>query len=203
MSQPFNQQATCPAAGDLNTELGEFWLENPWQPSEHNLSAYERNRVLLNSASGTYIDVSHLSGGADLDSDSRAVVAGDFDEDGRLDLLVRSSGGGPVQFFRNSTPPTNWVRLTLRGVDSNSQGIGARVRYDVNGNSYHRLVQAPNGFLGQSSARLHLGLGDAETVEQIVIDWPSGVQQVIRDLAKNKHWVIFENKPQAVEFQRP
>ena len=55
--------------GDQREELGEFFLANPWQQDNHNLSAYERNRVLLNAGQADFIDVSHLTT-ADLESDS-------------------------------------------------------------------------------------------------------------------------------------
>lgn len=203
MSQPFNQQATCPAPGELDTELGEFWMENPWQPTEHNLSAFERNRILLNSQDGKYIDLSYATGGADSDSDSRAVVAADFDEDGRLDLLVRNSGGGPVRLYRNLAPAGNWIKLTLNGVRSNSKGLGAQVTATINGKEINRLLQAPNGFLGQSPAEIHLGLEDADIIEELIVQWPSGTTQRFANVAANKHWVVNEDEQTLKEFRHP
>ena len=74
MSQPENRGARVPLPGRLDSRLGEFWVENPWDIIQkgHNLSCYERKRVFLNVAglldtfeSGTYLlndkDVSRLS----------------------------------------------------------------------------------------------------------------------------------------------
>jgi hypothetical protein len=193
VTQPFDQKAQCKAAGELDESIGEFWLENPWQPSDKNLSAYERNRVLINSHSGTFIDASHASGGADMDSDSRSVAAGDFNEDGMPDLLIRNSGGIPLRMFLNRFPAQNWIQLSLRGSQSNSRGLGARVMARVAGQTLYREVQAANCFLGQSSSQLHLGLGDATEIEELQIRWPSGVRQTFRNVRSKAHYVANEN----------
>lgn len=194
MAQPFDQKASCPAAGDLDSSLGEFWLENPWQPTEHNLSAFERNRILLNTGRGGFADVSQASGGADLDSDSRAVVAADFTSDGMPDLLVRSSGGGPLRLFINQFPKANWVRISLRGTQSNKRGLGARITAEVDGRKICRELQAANGFLGQSPPEILLGLADASHVDRLTVLWPSGTQQELSLLPANQHYLITESE---------
>lgn len=192
MTQPFDQNARCEAAGELDESIGEFWLENPWQPSEKNLSAYERNRVLINGRNEFFVDVSHASDGADMDSDSRSVVAGDFNEDGMPDLLIRNSGGEPLRLFLNRFPKTNWIQLSLSGDKSNSRGIGARITATIAGTTVQREMQSQNCFLGQSPAVLHIGLGDAEKIDQLTILWPSGESQTFRDIAANTHYVARE-----------
>lgn len=193
MTQPFDQKAQCKAAGELDESIGEFWLENPWQPSDKNLSAYERNRILINSHSGFFIDASHACGGADMDSDSRSVVAGDFNEDGMPDLLIRNSGGVPLRLFLNRFPVKNWIQLSLQGSQSNSKGLGARVIVRVSGQTLYREVQSANCFLGQSPSQLQLGLGDAVEIDELLIRWPSGVQQTFRNVRSNAHYVAKED----------
>lgn len=192
MTQPFDQKARCEAAGELDESIGEFWLENPWQPSEKNLSAYERNRILINGRKEFFIDVSHATGGADMDSDSRAVVAGDFNEDGMPDLLIRNSGGEPLRLFLNRFPKTNWIQLSLRGAKSNSRGIGARITAVIAGSKVQREMQSQNCFLGQSPAELHIGLGEAAKIDQLTILWPSGESQAFSDVPANTHYVAKE-----------
>jgi hypothetical protein len=193
VTQPFDQKAQCEAAGKLDESIGEFWLENPWQPSDKNLSAYERNRVLINGKNGSFIDASHACGGADMDSDSRSVVAGDFNEDGMPDLLIRNSGGIPLRMFLNRFPSQNWIQISLRGSQSNSKGLGARVIARVSGQTLYREVQAANCFLGQSPSQLQLGLGEATEIEELQIGWPSGVQQIFRNVRSNAHYVVDED----------
>lgn len=194
MTQPLNQKANCVAAGDLDSELGEFWLENPWETTEHNMSAYERNRILLNMRDGKFADVSIASGGADLDSDSRAVVAGDFNEDGMPDLLIRNSGGGPLRLFINKFPPAKAVRIDLRGTQSNARGIGARLTAWVDGQPIFRELQSSNCFLGQSPAQVTFGLQSAETLDRLEVHWPSGLHQEFGSLQAGNHYLLTEGQ---------
>ncbi len=194
MTQPLDQKATCPAAGDLDQELGEFWLENPWQATEHNMSAYERNRVFLNTRDEKFADLSHASGGADLDSDSRSVVGADFNEDGMADLLIRSSGGGPLRLFINKFPAANSVKISLRGTASNAPGIGAKLTAVVAGRKIYREMQAANSFLGQSPAEVVFGLQSSDQIDHLEIQWPSGETQQFDALSANAHYLITEGK---------
>src|SRR5207253_8897709 len=120
--------------GEVDKSLGEFWVENPWDivKKGHNLSAFERNRTWMNVDGKGFLDVSFLSG-ADSDGDGRSVVAGDFRNIGRLDLMVRQVGGGPLLLYENHFPQKHYLKVTLRGTHSNRLGIGARLTAMVNG----------------------------------------------------------------------
>ncbi len=154
--------------GELDEELGEFWMENPWEPSDHNLSAFERNRVLLNDRAGGFVDISHLSH-TDLDSDSRGIVIADLNGDARPEIIVRSSGGGPVRIFENRFPTSDWLTLTLRGKlrddsspsgpRSTAQALGARVRIERSTGDIFRQLYPVQSFLGQHPARVDVAYG--------------------------------------------
>ena len=127
MSQPFDRGAVCPAPAELDEKLDEFWSGSAWRiSSSHNLSGYERNRTYLNTGTGDFVDISHVTG-ADSDGDARSSVAVDLNHDGRLELVVRQVGGGPLKVFSNNFPQKHWIQVNLRGVESNRQGIGAYI----------------------------------------------------------------------------
>jgi hypothetical protein len=194
VSQPFNQRATFSPLGSPDTAAGEFWLGNPWEEHPHNLSAFETNAVLLNTGNGRLIDVSHLTD-ANIDSDSRAVVVGDVTGDGMPDLLVRGSGGGPLRVFENRWPKTNSVTIRLRGVRSNSLGIGAKLTLQTNRGQIHRELYPHNSFLSQLPAEVHFGLKDVDRIVRLTVLWPSGTTQVVTDLGMNHKWEITEDQP--------
>ena len=116
MTRPLDRNARLPEIGEVDREAGEFWVENPFlmPGSGMNLSAFERNRLFLNVDGSSYIEAS-FAAQADIESDSRSVVAADFDRDGAEDLLVGSVGGGPLRLFLNRFDRAARVRLELVG----------------------------------------------------------------------------------------
>lgn len=194
MSQPHNRLSQLEAIGEIDEEAGEFWTKNPFQmPNEReNLSSFERNRTFLSLDGSSFIDVSFASG-ADIDSDSRSVVAADFNRDGATDLLVGSVGGGSLRLFLNRFPKANFSRIRLEGSGSNRAGIGARLTATVEGKKLIRDLFPQNGFMGQGPAEIILGLGDAKAIDRLEVRWPSGKTQIYKNLAANRYFLLKEN----------
>ncbi len=195
MAQPFDRSTVLPALGPLHKELGQFWLPNPslFPQGRHNLSAYERNRTFLNSSSGRFRDASYLCG-SDSDGDGRSAVAGDFNEDGRMDLLVRQVGGGPLLYFENRFARRHWLAVSLRGTRSNSNGIGARLELDFGDQRAVRDMYPANSFKSRSPNVVHFGLGQQSHARRLTIRWPSGLVQEFNDLAADQHVFLTEGK---------
>jgi hypothetical protein len=206
VSQPCNRQCTVPAPGRLDAELKEFWTDNPWNiiAQGHNLSCYERKRAYLNVKGQAFLEISHLTG-ADNDSDGRSVVAADFGNTGRLDLIVRQVGGGPLLLYENRFPQKHYLEVSLRGRQSNRQGVGARLTAVVRGQPLVRELYPHNTYRSQAPNVVHFGLGDAEAVERLTVRWPSGRVQEWCDLRGDRHILVDEEKegPGAVETVVP
>src|SRR5205807_9765717 len=138
------------------------------------LSCYERKRAYLNvpgpGRNRDFLEVSYLTG-ADNDGDGRSVVAGDFRNDGRLDLVVRQVGGGPVLLYENHFPRRHYLKVSLRGTKSNRQGIGARLIALVDGRQVVREQYPLNSYRSQMPNIVHPGLGDASKVDRLIIPW--------------------------------
>ena len=54
---------------------------------------------------------------------SRCAVTGDFDGDGRLEIVVNNFNDQPY-YFKNEFPPNNWIAFQLTGTRSNRDAIG-------------------------------------------------------------------------------
>jgi hypothetical protein len=193
VSQPWHRGACCPLPGKLDPSLNEFWSENPWDivTQGHNLSAYERKRAFLNVRGKDFLDISALTG-ADGDGDGRCAVAGDFRNNGQLDLVLRQVGGGPLILYENQSPRRHYLEVSLRGHKSNRLGIGARLTAVAGGQALVRELYPLNSFRSQMPCRVHFGLGEAARVERLTIRWPSGREQQLTDLAVDRHIVVDE-----------
>ena len=183
MSQPLDRSYKFKPLGKIDSAAGEFWTNTFEMPQQRdNLSAYETNCLFLNVDGKRFLDASFASQ-ANIDSDSRSVMVGDFNGDRVPDLLVGSVGGGPLRLFLNQFPAGNHrVEVRLKGVESNSSAIGARAIAEAEGKTIVRDLFAPNGFMGQGPARLDIGVGTADRIDKLTIRWPTGKQQVFKDL---------------------
>jgi hypothetical protein len=180
----------------VDREAGEFWVANPFHMPQNgqNLSAYERKRMYLNHRGGQFMDISFFSR-ADIDSDSRSVVAADFNRDGRVDLLVGSVGGGPLRLFLNEIPTaSNFVRLELTGKSSNRQAIGSRIVVETGQGTITRDLFPANGCMGQAPPEALIGVGPVSQIPLIKIRWPTGAWQEFRDVPVNTTVTIEEGK---------
>lgn len=198
MTQPLDRRSSLPPLGEIDREAGEFWVENPFLMTKMgmNLSAFERNRLYLNLGGESFLDASFASR-ADIDSDSRSVVAADFDRDGAPDLLVGSDGGGPLRLFLNRFPRTmRRIRIELVGVESNRPAIGSRIVAHCGGRKIVRDLFPANGCMGQGPVELLVGLGDVEKLQRLTVRWPTGRVQEFTDLPVDSQITITEGQSQ-------
>jgi hypothetical protein len=125
---------------------------------------------------------------------SRGLTVADFDNDGRLDLLLTNLDDSPT-VLRNVAPGAgNWLRLRTVGVKSNRDGYGARVEVTAGSLTHSDEVRASSSYLSSSDAGLHFGLGKATRADRIVVRWPSGATDTISDVTANQEIVIEEGK---------
>lgn len=193
MSQPNSRSCTAPIPGELNDDLGEFWIDDPWQINRsHNLSSFEKNQFFMNVEGKDFLNLSYISG-ADSDGDARCAVAVDFSNSGTLDLVVRQVGGGGLIIYKNNIPAGHWLNIHLHGNPSNSLGIGAKVSVHLaNGRTLHQSMFPVNSFRSQAPPVLHFGLGDSEHIKAIKIHWPSGKISEFEDIETNQSLLIKE-----------
>ncbi len=113
---------------------------------------------------------------------ARSSVVLDYDNDGRMDLLVGLMGDRPVLLHNRDRSGNHWITLALRGTRSNPAGWGSFIELTADGRKYVQEYGCPSGFLSQSDPRVHFGLGQAKTIDKIEIKWPSGQVQTLTDV---------------------
>jgi len=107
----------------------------------------------------------------------RAIITGDYDNDGATDLLI-TQNHGPAVLLRNEGGNKNhWLRLALKGLADNKSAIGTKVEVFSGGNRQKFEIYGSNGYLGQNSPYLTVGLGDSKDADIVRMLWPTGVLQ--------------------------
>ena len=154
----------------------------------------EPNSVFRNLGNGKFQDVSGEAG-TDFQKAAahRGVAFGDLDNDGRIDAVVTVLNG-PLKYFHNVSKNGNhWILLKLTGKKSNRMSLGAQIRVTTeDGKSQYNEATTAVGYACASDSRVHFGLGGSKTIREIDIRWPSGIHQVLNNVAADQIMTVEE-----------
>ena len=161
------------ACGHLHDRLEAF---------DRTTSYLARNLVLMNTGDGKFVNVSDQCGdGLAVRLSSRGAAFDDLDNDGRVDAVILNSRAPPT-LLRNQSPGTNhWLQVRLRGVKTNRDGVGARVKVVAGALSLVDEVHSGRGYQSHYGSRLHFGLGSRDRVDRIEVRWIGGGLSVVQD----------------------
>jgi hypothetical protein len=124
----------------------------------------------------------------------RGAAVGDFNHDGKLDLVVTAISS-PAEIWMNDSPGGNhWLELALRGTRSNRDGIGARIKITAAGKIQFNEMTTACGYASSSAGPVHFGLGGAKVADEVEIRWPSGASQILRNIPADQ--VLQVKEPQ-------
>jgi hypothetical protein len=178
-------------------------------------SYHAPNVVLRNMGDGTFVNVSDRCGdGLLVKLSSRGAAFDDLDNDGDIDAVILNSrreptilrnmyyesAGGPTQTTPiedsgRATPrgKNHWLQIQLRGVKTNRDGVGARVRVTAGALVQVDEVHSGRGYQGHFGSRLHFGLGQHGRVDRIEVRWLGGGVDVIENVAADRLLTINED----------
>jgi hypothetical protein len=138
----------------------------------------------------------------------RGAAYGDFDNDGDLDLLL-TANNGPARLIRNDGGnQNNLLRIKTVGTSSNRDGIGAKITLKISDKEkLWNMVKTGSSYCSQSELPVTFGLGKAEKIMSVEINWPSGHTDTLSDVHANQFIVVQEGKgmisAQPVMFAAP
>ncbi|MEC4005256.1 FG-GAP-like repeat-containing protein [Flavobacterium sp. SUN052] len=143
------------------------------------------NKIMFNQGNSTFAPVTYsgISVGA----------IGDLNNDGFLDIL----NGNTIRYAVPNS--NNWLKVATQGIQSNSNGIGARIEIYGSWGKQIRDIRSGEGFKYMSSMNAHFGLGQATTISQVIIRWPSGIVDTFNNVNPNQTLVVVEGSTLAIE----
>jgi enediyne biosynthesis protein E4 len=155
------------------------------------------NSVFQSRGDGTFDDASAESGlEAGPARAHRGAAFGDFDQDGRVDVVVTALGAPAELWHNESTGVGHWLDVRLVGTKSNRDGIGAVVKLTSRGDTRWREQvnhqTTAVGYASSTAGPVHFGTGSATTIDTVEVRWPSGTRQVLKDVRADQVLTVRE-----------
>lgn len=164
-----NGRVTRISGDDLPTasELPAFWKDYA-----------ERDQIMLNDGQGKFSDASPANEAlSKIAKVSRGLACADYDNDGRIDVLITHIAE-PPSLLRNVTGENrHW--LTIRAIDPqlNRDAYGAEVYVQKGDRRWMRWINPGYSYLSSNDPRAHFGLGDVTSVDHVDVIWPDGTEE--------------------------
>jgi hypothetical protein len=152
-----------------------------------------RNILLMNNGDGKFVNISDKAGdGMKVKLSSRGAGFDDLDNDGDIDVVILNSRRESTMLRNDSPSKGHWIQVRLRGIKSNRDGVGARVKVIAGDLTLVDEVHSGRGYQSHYGMRLHFGLGNREKLDRIEVRWIGGGVDVFENIAVDKHVILTE-----------
>ena len=152
-------------------------------------SYFQHNHLWHNLGNGRFELLPESQSGFTQAWSSRGAAFGDLANSGRVWVVVNNVDQVPFLYEPSGTAG-NWVRIRLTGTHSNRSAIGARVRVTTGELTQTNEVRSGESYLCSSDIRLHFGLGQAKSIDQLEIRWPNRQVEKYERLAVNREYAF-------------
>jgi enediyne biosynthesis protein E4 len=127
---------------------------------------------------------------------ARGLAVGDYDNDGRIDVVIGNNGEAPVLLKNHAGAGNHWLGVKLQGTACNRDAVGATITWSSGGTARSRYKSNGGSYLSSHDMREVLGIGAATKIDWVEIKWPapSGRVERIAGLPLDRYVTIVEGK---------
>ncbi len=153
------------------------------------------NALFRNNGNLTFTDVALQAGpNFTVPAAHRGAAFGDFNNDGKVDVVVVVLNGKAELFLNRSTNRNHWLLIRLVGTRSNRDGLGTRIKITTAKGVQYNHATTTVSYNSASDKRVHFGLGEAAVVDKIELAWPSGIRQELTGIKADQILTVVEPK---------
>jgi enediyne biosynthesis protein E4 len=154
------------------------------------------NRVFRNKGGLSFDDMSSKTGASfSIPAPHRGAAFGDFNNDGKVDVVVTVLNGPPEIWMNRSSNRNHWLILKLVGVKSNRDGLGTKIKITTPLGTQYNQATTAGSYNSSSDKRVHFGLGTADVIDTVELTWPSGITQVLKKVKADQVLTVTESGP--------
>ncbi|RNC92684.1 MAG: hypothetical protein ED555_06305 [Allomuricauda sp.] len=139
------------------------------------------NFVLRNNKDLTFERVNQ-EWGIEHEGFANGSIYADLDNDGDLDIVTNNIDEEATVFENRSSEKGKHLALEFKGPQKNRNGIGVKTYVYHNENTQFQEMTLTRGFQSSVAPRLHFGLGDIQKVDSVLVVWPDGKTEVLKDV---------------------
>ncbi|MEM9935563.1 MAG: VCBS repeat-containing protein [Bacteroidota bacterium] len=130
---------------------------------------------------------------------SNGSAYGDLDNDGDLDMVINNVNAEPF-IYRNEArqllPDRHYLMFDLKGEGKNTYALGTQVSIYHQGKEYFAEQMPMRGFESTIDHRLHIGLGEIETVDSVIVNWPNGTRTLLQKVNTDQTLILSQEEGQ-------
>ncbi|MEO1029987.1 MAG: VCBS repeat-containing protein [Bacteroidota bacterium] len=124
--------------------------------------------------------------GTEYEGFSNGVAYADLDNDGDLELITNNVDDYASVFENNSSDRSNYLAMTFKGASKNTFGLGVRVYLTIGEEIQMQELTQTRGFQSSTAPRLHFGLSNYDTVDELKVVWPNAKVEILQNVKANQ-----------------
>ncbi|HEY4787825.1 MAG TPA: CRTAC1 family protein [Bacteroidales bacterium] len=199
-----NDKFVLVTGSEITKPMGNFWnagwgdFDNDGDLDLCYTSLLKQNFLFENNGDGTFKPITDNIVVTDTSAKTGcSAVWADYDNDGDLDLVLCNIANGKFPIYRNKGNANHWLTLKCEGTTSNRAGIGAvvKIRTTIGGKKVWQIRQVASVEAFRAvNPILHFGLGDAPAIDEMIVTWPSGLVQKLKNIKADRFVTVKEGR---------
>ena len=149
----------------------------------------QSSQLLRNLGGGRFTDVTTETG-PDFQRMilGRGIAVGDYDGDGRLDLLIVDDEGYPMLLHNDWSSTNHWIELRCVWKTPKTDAVGSKVTLTAGGVTQFREDRACGSYLSANQQIVHIGMGGTKVADKLDIRWPDGKRSTYASVAADHYY---------------